>query len=310
MNMPIYENFDLQIITTDEGYGAYVIQSPVGQVDALFALDFSPEELRKFFWISGRSLRKVRLKKSTETPAPLTPRQFGQRLYDAVFAGPIRTQLRRSLDAVADPNKGLRIRLRLSDVPELAELPWEYLYATDLDRELANATDTPIVRFLDLDQPEQQMTIRPPLNILGVVSNPRDVPPLNVEQEWGQLHDALDGLASRQLLTLERLASPTLDALQRRLEGGAIHVLHFIGHGDFDEDRGVLIFEDGNGLPRPVPANQLATVMREHDTLRLAFLNSQRLSGGARRTDKSLWWCGAEARATGGSLCACHAVSR
>lgn len=284
MNIPIYENFDLQIITTDEGYGAYVIQSPVGEVDAHFSLDFSQEELRKFFWISGRSLRKVRLKKSAEAPPPLTPRQFGQRLYNAVFAGPIRTQLRRSLDAVAGPKKGLRIRLRLSDVPELAELPWEYLYATDLDRELANATDTPVVRYLDLDQPEQQMTIRPPLHILGVVSNPKNVPPLKVEQEWRQLHDALDGLASRQLLTLERLTSPTLDALQARLRDEAVHVLHFIGHGDFDDDTelGVLFFEDGNRMNRLVLANQLATILREHDTLRLAFLNACQGAQGGR----------------------------
>ncbi len=285
--MPIhnYTNFDLLITQTTDSYTAHVIDSPVGEATTPFTIDLTPAELRNFFWLSGRALRHFRPAADIATPPPLDPQQFGQRLYDAVFSGPIRTQLRRSLDAVATQGKGLRIRLRLSNVPELAELPWEYLYATDdLDRALATATATPIVRYLDLAQPEAPLTMRPPLRILGIVANPQGTPPLNVEHEWRQLHDALADLASRQLLTLERLTTPTLAALQSRLRGAPIHVIHFIGHGDFDDTAagGLLLLEDEVGQPHPVSADGMATLLHNHKPLRLAFLNACQGAQGAR----------------------------
>ncbi|MCB0112405.1 MAG: CHAT domain-containing protein, partial [Caldilineaceae bacterium] len=273
--MNVYENFDLLITQHGGGYSAHVIASPVGQERHDFTLDFTEQELRTFFWLSGRALRLVRLVATSATSSALTPTTFGERLYDAVVAGPVRTQLRRSLDAVAAQDKGLRIRLWLSHVPELAELPWEYLYATDLGRALANATETPVVRYLDLAEPEAIMTMRPPLRILGIVSDPSDAPHLNVEQEWRQLHDALADLASRGLVTLERLSEPTVAALQRRLRRDPIHVVHFIGHGDFVEERGgALLFEDESGASRPISAEELAMLLQSHRSLRLAFLNA------------------------------------
>lgn len=272
-----YTNFDLLITPSAKGYTAHLIDSPVGEATVTFGLDFTEQELRSFCWLSGRALRHFRPRPGPETPTPLTPQQFGRRLYDAIFAGALRTQLRRSLDAVTTQGKGLRIRLRLSNVPELAELPWEYLYATDdLDRALATATATPIVRYLDLAQPEAPLTMRPPLRILGVVANPQGTVPLNVEQEWRQLHDALAELASRQLLILERLTMPTLAALQTRLRGAPVHVLHFIGHGDFEEEtgRGLLLLADAEGKADPVSADQLAALLHNHPSLRLAFLNA------------------------------------
>lgn len=283
----IYANFDLLFTSTGDGYTAHLIDSPVGEATVAFTLDLTPAELRSFFWLSGRALRHFRPLPGPETPPPLTPQQLGRRLYEAVFSGPMRTQLRRSLDAATTQGKGLRIRLRLSNVPELAELPWEYLYATDddLDRALATATHTPIVRYLDLAQPEAPLAMRPPLRILGVVANPQGTVPLNVEQEWRQLHDALADLMSRQLLTLERLATPTLAALQNRLRGAPVHVLHFIGHGDFDEatESGLLLLEDAQGNPAPVSADQLGTLLHNHRALRLAFLNACQGAQGAQR---------------------------
>jgi len=281
----LYANFDLLITPSVTGYTAHLIDSPVGEATVPFTLNFTEQELRSFCWLSGRALRHFRPLPGSATPPPLTPQQLGRRLYDAVFSGPMHTQLRRSLDAVSTQGKGLRIRLRLSNVPELAELPWEYLYATDdLDRALATAINTPIVRYLDLAQPDAPLALRPPLRILGVVANPQGTLPLNVEQEWRQLHDALADLASRQLLTLERLATPTLAALQNRLRGAPVHVLHFIGHGDFDEatESGLLLLEDEHGNPAPVSANQLGTLLHNHRALRLAFLNACQGAQGAR----------------------------
>lgn len=128
------------------------------------------------------------------------------------------------------------------------------------------------------------LTIRPPLRILGVVANPSDVRQLDVEQEWRRLHDVLADLQSRKLLVLERLAKSTLPALQARLRGPAVHILHFIGHGDFDVEHntGGLLFEDEQGKRRLVDAEDLATLLHDHNALRLAFLNACQGAQGGR----------------------------
>jgi hypothetical protein len=274
-----YADFDLLILPIDNGYQARVTQSPVGQATNSFTLPFAQDELRRFFWVAGVALRKLRLVAETP-PAPLTPQQFGQRLFDAVFAGQVGQCFVRSLDAAERDGKGLRIRLRLNDAPELASLPWEYLYApAPRPGFLALSDTTPIVRYLELQQTEQALKVLPPLRVLAVVSNPQDVTPLDVEQEWTRLHDALADLQSRQLVELERLDPPTPVALQRRLragDAGALHILHFIGHGAYDEERklGGLYFENEERRRHFLAAQDLAILLQDHDTLRLLFLNA------------------------------------
>ncbi|MEZ4866969.1 MAG: SUMF1/EgtB/PvdO family nonheme iron enzyme [Caldilineaceae bacterium] len=276
-----YQNFDLLITSTATGYNARVINAPAGQANVDFALPFHAAELRGFFWLAGRTLRHLRPASENNAP-PLDPQSFGSKLYCAVFADGVGKLLLRSLDEAE--RQGLRLRLHLDDAPELADLPWEYLYATDLARHPALSDRTPIVRYLDLPQPEATLTIRPPLRVLGVVANPSDVQPLEVEQEWRRLHDVLADLQSRQLLILERLEEATLPALQSRLRGADVHVLHFIGHGDFDEQRntGGLVFADERGHAHLVSAEQLATLLHDHAPLRLAFLNACQGAQGGR----------------------------
>lgn len=67
-----------------------------------------------------------------------------------VFAGQVQSCLQRSLDSVRQQGQGLRIRLRLSDAPELTDLPWEFLYDPTQSHFLAYSTLTPLARYLDL----------------------------------------------------------------------------------------------------------------------------------------------------------------
>ncbi|MEZ4737376.1 MAG: SUMF1/EgtB/PvdO family nonheme iron enzyme [Caldilineaceae bacterium] len=280
MTTRTYQNFDLLITRTASGYNARVIHAPVGQANVDFVLPFSLDALRNFAWLSGRSGRHLRPEAETSEP-PLDPQTFGAQLYTAVFADDVGKSFLRSLDRAGG---ALRIRLHLDATPELADLPWEYLYATDLARPLALSQETPLVRYLDLAQPEEALMLRPPLRILGIVSDPRDVRPLQVEQEWRQLHDVLADLQSRHLLVLERLAQATWPALQARLRGEAIHILHFIGHGDFDvaHNTGGLIFEDETGRSSLINATDLATLLHDHRALRLVFLNACQGAQGGR----------------------------
>jgi formylglycine-generating enzyme required for sulfatase activity len=270
-----YENFDLLVDQTPGGLRARVIRSLAGEATADFDLPFTEGELAAFFvdtlgieWGEGTG--------SAAEPA-MDVRRFGQRLYQAVFAGDVATCLLRSLDRATDRQAGLRIRLRLDrGLPRLAALPWEYLYATELQRFLALSDQTPIVRYLEVVQGVQPLEVAPPLVLLAVVSRPQDVPALDVEAEWQRLSRGLAPIEERGLVQVERLAQPWLSSLQQRLRQGPVHLLHFIGHGVFDEatGRGALLFEDTAGKSDVVPAEALGTLLHDHRPLRLAFLSA------------------------------------
>jgi len=268
-----YLNFDLLIERTEEGYTARVMNSPAGQASADFSLPFSELELENFLLRVGRTRRGVRCLESPEMEAVKT---FGGRLFQAVFGDEVRGCLRSSLDEASRQEAGLRIRLRLAEAPELADLPWEYLYNPSLNRFLVLSTETPLVRYLDLPERIRPLAVKPPLKVLVMISSPRDYPPLDVEGEWKKLSEALDDLEQQRLVTLERLEEATLTALQRRFRRGGYHIFHFIGHGSFDEQAqdGVLLLEDERGRGRSVSGQYLGTLMHDERTLRLAILNA------------------------------------
>jgi tetratricopeptide (TPR) repeat protein len=119
--------------------------------------------------------------------------------------------------------------------------------------------------------------------LLVVVSTPRDCPALNTEQEWTNLCSALADLKRRELVALDQLDRPTLPALAERLLQDEYHVLHFIGHGKFQDQSGVLVFENEAGLSDDVGGERLGTVLHNHDPLRLVFLNACSTAEGSSR---------------------------
>ncbi|MGH7800098.1 MAG: CHAT domain-containing protein [Thermodesulfobacteriota bacterium] len=268
-----YLDFDLLIQRAGTNYRAQVVNSPAGQAALDFSMPFSDLELENFLLRIGRPVRGLRRIDSPEVEAA---KVFGQRLFSTIFNEEVRACLRSSLDEANRQGLGLRIRLRLTDVPELADLPWEYLYNPALNRFLTLSVTTPIVRYLDLPERISPLAVTLPLRVLVMISSPSDYPKLDVEREWGKLREALGDLDKRGLLTLERLEDATLASLQQQLRRGEYHIFHFIGHGGFDQrlQDGVLILEDEDERGRPVSGQDLGTLMHDHRPLRLAILNA------------------------------------
>src|SRR4051794_40764017 len=129
MQQHAYENFDLLIESSGSaGYRARVLNSPVGETQPIpVIIPFSDLEMENFLLKVGRPRRQgIR---GENSPEVATVRTFGGRLFDAVFHDQLRSTLASSIDQVeGQEDTGLRVRLRLSDCPELADLPWEYLY--------------------------------------------------------------------------------------------------------------------------------------------------------------------------------------
>lgn len=268
-----YLDFDLLIERSGEGYRARVLNSPAGQGAADFSLPFSEMELENFLLRVGRPRRGVRRLESPEMGAA---KSLGGRLFNAVFGGEVRGCLRSSLDEASRQGAGLRIRLRLAETPELADLPWEYLYNPALNRFLVLSVETPLVRYLNLPERIRPLGVKPPLRVLVMISSPSDHPPLDVELEWARLKEALGDLEQRGLVALERMGEATLVTLQRRLRREEYHIFHFIGHGGFDEraQDGILLLEDEARWGCPVSGQYLGTLLHDERTLRLAVLNA------------------------------------
>lgn len=150
----------------------------------------------------------------------------------------VRGLLAASLDHVA-PEDGLRLRLRLP--PQLAALPWEYLYVDragggdGMDGFLALDPRVAIVRHEALPAPGSLPPATGPLKVVAALASPEGLPPLDLAKEQADLRQAL---ADQPGVEPVFLADATLDELQRAIAGAEI--FHFAGHGVFDRQMGDL----------------------------------------------------------------------
>ena len=262
-----------------EAYTVYA-SSAAGEARGSFSVPVSRLELENLVLRMSRARRSVR---SSDSPELELVRRFGSDLFGSLFAGPVRDLYREGSSAAKDAHKGLRITLALTDAPELMNLPWEYLY--DEPSFLSISTWTPVVRYLDLPRGRKPMEVTPPLRILGIVSSPSDEVELDAELERSKLEKALAGPVELGAVEITWLERATLTALQSQLRKGDFHVVHYVGHGDYDDvlGDGVLVLEDDHGRGRRVNGTQLGTMLADEMSLRLAVLNA---CEGARTSTK------------------------
>lgn len=202
--------------------------------------------------------------------------EFGRSLFDALFAGNVRSLYDAGRREAVCRGLGLRLRLCIQ-APELAALPWEYLYDVRQESYLCLSKQTPLVRYLNLSQSTQALSVTPPLRILGMVASPSDQDALDQQPEQRRVREALKDLIEKRLVELTWLTGQTWRDLQRVLRrDGPWHVFHFIGHGGFDERRqeGVIAFATEEGKTDPLSATQVGTLLADHSSLKLVVLNA------------------------------------
>jgi hypothetical protein len=276
MSARTYENFDLMVESTGDGlFRSLVAAAPVGAgAESTFAVPFDATELENLLLKldPGRS----QMRRAAADPRPKAAAELGGGLFDAVFGEAVLLAWSRSQDATSQAGEGLRLRLQLTDAPEIAGLPWELLYDRRTASYPAQSERTPLVRFLEVPQPPRPLTVNGPLRVLVVLSSPTDLPELDVEAEWRRMQDMLDARVATGTVILDRLPSPTTADLAGWLRSHEVNVLHVIGHGDYDENQqeGVLYFCDQYGRSVAVPPSVLGPYLHDHDPLRLVFLNA------------------------------------
>ncbi len=267
-------NFDVAIEPLGTGYRARVVASPAGEGFSDFRLPFTDKDVEilvlRLRDCLGRARRHSRRIGSEER---FLLEDFGGQLFESVFSGAVAARLGQSRILADSKDAGLRIRLRLP--PDLVNLPWECL----LDREygfIGLAPETVLVRYPELPKPVKAFSISPPLRILAMISSPSDLAQLEGDEEWAKLKGSLDGLIRQGLVHIDRLEAGGLAALQRPLRLNQYHVLHFVGHGMYDDaaQDGALAVERQDGKMRLVTGRDLGLMIRGHRSLRLVVLNA------------------------------------
>ncbi|MEZ4672743.1 MAG: CHAT domain-containing protein [Caldilineaceae bacterium] len=265
--------FDLSVYRTEDGYFVRVLESPAGDTVELFVQPFLPRELEAF--------RRAVATLDTGTDGLLESNvhlvhELGSRLFTALFPKSVHTMLQTSYRMAYEARAQLRIRLQLAEAPELAILPWEYIYDPTRNEFPALSLHSPLIRYTSLMHHIPPLKVELPLKMLVIIAAPSGYPAVNKDAIWYSLVDTLDYLALDDRLRLEQLRKPTLLDLQRRLRAGDCHMLHIISYGSYDEftEDGILVLEDEMGRSRPVNGQHLGALLRDHFPLRLAVLSA------------------------------------
>jgi hypothetical protein len=281
-----YLDFELLIGAGDAGsYRVTVLESPGGECRASLELPLADPRLQScleamegFRGQGERSFAPVQQKAPAQSLCA-SAQEMGQALFTSLTREKgIYACYHASLVQTQKEGKGLRLRLRF-EAPELARLPWEYLFDPDLEGDkgdfLSLSKKTPIVRHLEVELPIEPLTLEPPIRILGMVGARHG---LNVAAEQQSMAQAIEHLIEKRAVQLTWVEGSTWRDLAGALRRGPWHVFHFIGHGGFDEQTGeglILLEQEGeDAVPHRFPARELGRLLADHAPLKLAVLNS------------------------------------
>lgn len=199
---------------------------------------------------------------------------LGEALADLLLPAGPREMLVRSLERL-EAGEGLRLRLRLP--PELAGLPWEYLYVQRAHGEkdatgfLALDPRLSIARHEALAVAAEADDSPRPRRLVAALSSPtaEGWAPLDLGKERAVIEAATAGVPN---LAVDVLPEATAEGLLDALVAGA-DVFHFAGHGVFEQTglgvrpgaltgQGSLVLMNAAGGPAPMAADQLAVNLR------------------------------------------------
>jgi hypothetical protein len=205
--------------------------------------------------------------------------QFGDQLFDTLFQGDVR----RLYDEARSRQQRRLDFVFTSMIPWISEKPWEFAF--DGSRQSFLATEEiHFVRNVLTNVPADPV-IKPegPLRILVTAAQPVGFDRLSVDQEVRVIRRGFEPLIEAGLVTVDVVARVTPEELHDRLKSGQYHVVHFIGHGVFDEARGegCLVFENERGGEYTLGERQLREIFCKRG-LSLVFLNACETARGGR----------------------------
>lgn len=279
-----YQGFDLEISCAQSGkVMVAVTASPYHRPKEPFRIPFPRSSDRVMQRLEAWVVQSKKGQKKRQATPDLE--RIGSVLFRALCSGEVHECFllsHGSIDGERNCGRlsGLRCRLFFRE-PEkglagLVSLPWELIFVPTLKSFLGLQVQTPIVRYLDTPTRIKPCEAEVPLRVLLVGAAPKDkiFEQLDLSREQQRIRDALK---DQPAIEVKYLEPPTVDALRRELRGDtAYHVLHFMGHGHFNEEtgEGALFFEDGAESWHALTGRELGVLLGGVESLRLVVLNT------------------------------------
>jgi hypothetical protein len=257
-----YEDFDLRIQPNGDGLSVFArrgsqTDSATFELEPLLSFEIEDLELR------GREA----VEKS------------GAALFNALIRGDVLRLYQQARGSIgSDPRKGIRIRIHIDARDErlrpLVWLPWEILFdlGANTNRFLALDARRAVVRTIDSNEPPLAPAAGPPQRVLLAAANPHGSEPLDLDRECAKVEEALKRNQGRPAIVRHAARLP----LHQWICDTEPQIVHFMGHGDLDPDRGegVLILENENGDEDALDASTFASFFAGRAAPQLVILTS------------------------------------
>ncbi len=293
----LYDDFRIDLSVLPDGSHDVIAHSPDGRTHrSTFDVQLSMTELQSAVVHMARSRSRAADPGSVLAPsrevapamvasavdgaATVDAETIGTALAEALFADGVGDAYDRARQVSAQNERGLRLTLGLIDAPALLSLPWEFLYRRP--RFIASQRHTPLVRCLDQGSLAAPPAITKTVRILGVISSPTNLTPLDVAAERQHVERAVAKMVEAGRVELDWLEPATPSRLRKLLRDNDYHIIHYVGHSSFtDAHEGAVFLEDDTGHAVAVDNTMLANMLSDQPNLRLVVLNS---CEGARTT--------------------------
>ncbi len=214
---------------------------------------------------------------------PQALQKIGADLFDSVFNGDIKILYHKSIKQAKDLGRNLRVNFR-NDLSNLSSTPWEIMF----DKQKMNFISCNEIAPFTRSGPWDEIIIQRqrPINILLIIAKPKSMNGTTLDHINADLEENLIGKAFGRLdgetIKLYRTTSSSVREISRRLDvpprgGGSWDVIHFIGHGGYDQGREqgyIVVQEDGGTGGEPLFAVTLNALLGRWKTPQLVVLNS------------------------------------
>ena len=239
------------------------------------------QRMRRIIELHERILRALDGRAPAATlPSERELSRSGTALFEALFPGDVR----RLWDAAQARPKGRPLDVVLTSALDwVADKPWELAFDPSRKSFVATGAVGFVRNVFSPVPPDPPRPRKGPLRLLVATARPSGTPPLSSDEETRSLAEAFAPLVRSRRATLEFLPRATPERLHRALSSSRVDILHFIGHGEYDEKAksGALLLEDGRGGAKRLEAGAIARLVGGRDLL-LAVLNACETGRGGR----------------------------
>ncbi|SDM10443.1 CHAT domain-containing protein [Geodermatophilus siccatus] len=206
-------------------------------------------------------------------------RAFGSLLHRSLFPAGLWSWVEQSMTEFGDSRLRLQLEFPSEGLADLAAVPWEYLHVPNRPgREgffLAADHHVILTRFVQSERGRRALGGEPRISVLVLTSQPQDLG----EVIAGPVVEQLEKLRREKELPLDVvvLEQPSRSSLRDQVQETRPHVVHFIGHGQFDAEHaeGQIALVGGTGRADWVGEQALAQLLDAGGTLpRLTLFHS------------------------------------